>query len=121
MAIKKTITIKGVDFEYWKIIQLVNNAVENTTSVVLAGYKSQEVREESVGNFVQETLRSYVYGGELDKAQAYAEIKASRKKLVEVSPAQYATYDAEGNELNPDVPAVYEEVEVNDFANAEDI
>lgn len=120
MALQKTITIKGQEFNYWKILKLTTDATINQTLVLLAGYRNQEVRQEDVQNYMQESLRQFVFDGELNKEKAYKEIKKSRKKRVQISPAQYATYDEEGNELNPSVEAVFQDIETNELAGAED-
>jgi hypothetical protein len=75
MAIKKSITIKGINVEYWVVQICYYNKKLNKTYCSLVPYKDQATRNENANNFLKEFSKKYYFDGLLDVAGVYNKIK----------------------------------------------
>lgn len=73
MALKLKTNYKGASAEYWKILSLNFNALENRTTVMLGLYINKDVRDSNAENFlVREPI---ILEGEFTRETAYPTIK----------------------------------------------
>jgi hypothetical protein len=108
MALKKAVNFRGVQAEYWAIIQKRWNKFGNTTSGDLGLYVSRQTREDSETQNILK-LVSFAFIGELSRAEVYTELKKSRPVITII---RQATEDEE---------AVTVTTETNELFGAEDV
>lgn len=111
MALKLLENYKGISAEYWKILDFSYNARNNTTSVNLALYFSEETRKEGKENFLK--MEHFYFEGELKREDIYTKIKESKLEEIE----QPEVIDEETGEALP-IEKKYKET--NKFLLAED-
>ena len=77
MALKKSIPTEfGVDAEYWKIVELVDNNLFEKMKVVLFGYLNEDARGDGKSHLAStELLIDDLYIPDMDRSAIYATIK----------------------------------------------
>jgi len=73
MALKLEVTHKGITCEYWKIVDLSHDFMNDQTRCVLALYMNEDTRQANVLNTLESRL--FAFDGILDRDQTYAQIK----------------------------------------------
>jgi len=80
MALNKTTDYKGIDAEYWRIINTRTNyrgeEADTTTIAILGLYLNRDSRDVNIHNEIS-TRELIVSGGDLNRADIYALAKAS--------------------------------------------
>lgn len=104
MALRKATVFKGIEADYWKIINLQSAIASDETYVTLGLYKDQAAREENIGNTLCERVFRFE-GLDYTRETAYAKIKESKM-------SEAAGIEGEEGYIAP--------VETNEFVNAED-
>ena len=116
MALKTTITRRGVDLTYFKITGYNFDAINNKSNVRVGCFVSKELRDEGLGNTI-ETL-DFQFDGYLTLAESYAKLKESKIEQRVKTPAV-----TEGVFPNITVitEAVMEDYETNPFVGSLDV
>ena len=76
MALQKTEDFHGIDCNYWKILNLRPDYVNNQTIATLGLYKDSATRAEDINNFVKE-IKIYAAGVHETRSEMYPNCKAS--------------------------------------------
>jgi len=80
MALIKTKTIKGYDYEYWIISDMTCNKKIGNTNITLSLYKDKATRDESIQNDVMQ-IDVVIPVYTLDVAQMYTLVKDAISEL----------------------------------------
>lgn len=75
MALRKTITWRGLDLNFWVITARSWNIVNNLTTVNISPYANLAAKQESDANFMPELTKTFYIEGEPTKAEIYQFIK----------------------------------------------
>jgi len=113
MAIKKSKTVKGIEVDYWKII----NCDVRTGMVILGLFNNRDCGRDKENVLFREVFE-FQFPTDVETPLAYAYEKIKESKLVVVTPAVEEVKDEEGNIITPAEDAVMEES--NEWALAED-
>jgi len=104
MALQLTENFKGIDANYFKIIETKEDVINNLTIVILGLYKDKDSRDLDIKNYLKkETIN--ITGLDYIREMLYVKIKESRLQVI--------------NKFNG-TEFVEELVECNKFANAID-
>lgn len=116
MALQLTKKSKGIDANYWKIIESNYNVFGNSTNLKLALYINKEARQEGLNNYLE--VEQFSFEGFLTQSEMYAKIKESIIGKRVIAPAVI-----EGEFPNEKIvePAVMEEYETNLFVSSIDV
>lgn len=74
MALQKTITVKGVDTTYHKILEVKQDMAENTTVVTIGSYVNKQARDESIGNTINIYAETFNFVDK-EREDLYIELK----------------------------------------------
>ena len=75
MALIKETEVKGITCDYWKIINIKTNVLDNNTQVTLAVYPSSTVRDADDNNY-QDMRQAFVDGVDKIRSELYVLVKA---------------------------------------------
>ena len=76
MALKLATVYKGVDADYWKILEIQSNFRTSQTWVTIGLYRSEETRQESE-NYILDQKVFTIDGVDHTRATAYEELKVA--------------------------------------------
>lgn len=113
MALQLTENFKGIECNYWKILESKQNYTNDTNRVLLGLYKDKAARDADVKAFLK-TERMDIAWGEISREQQYEELKKSVPLIIKDESVEY---DEDGNATT--IPA--ETKETNKFVDAVDV
>ena len=116
MALQLTKKSKGVDANYWKIINSNFDAFGNQTRTTLALYFNKSTRNEDINSYLE--TRNFYFEGFCNQAEMYSEIKKSSlgKRVI-----TQAVVEGEFPNTTTVSEAIVEDYETNEFNSALDI
>ena len=116
MALQLTKKSKGIDANYWKIINSNFDAFGNQTRATMVLYLNKNTRNDDINDYLE--TKNFYFEGFLNQAEMYTEIKKSSLGKRVLTPAI-----VEGEFPNTVVvaEAVMEDYETNEFNSALDI
>lgn len=79
MALKIIRNWKGLNLEYWMILNRTYVKATNQTQCMLVVYPSQEIRNLDITNFIPELNKFFSFYGDLTTEQLYNEIKKNEE------------------------------------------
>lgn len=118
MGLKKSKIIKGLEVDYWKII----NCDVKTGMVILGLFNNRECGMNRENLLERKEFTNIIFPVDIEcpLAFAYNKITESRPITNIITPAKEAVLDEAGNVIEEAVEAVTETIETNEWASAED-
>lgn len=76
MALQKNYNHKGIEANYWKIIDYMFNSLTNQTIINVALYVDKEARRNNINNYIHKKM--IIVDGESTRDQLYPKLIESR-------------------------------------------
>lgn len=74
MALKKIVSYKGMNCEYWKILTILEAFINNKQTITLGLYKDKEARDDNPANYLDIKIIG-LDGSDKTRTQVYTALK----------------------------------------------